>query len=163
MIVPDATKVHSMMAERQLEKKIDFSKVNVQRGQAITARQCGICHTFGPGEPDKIGPSLYGIENRNIASLSNFSYSDSLKMHQKEKWTADTLNSWLHHPLEFSPATLMAYAGLSSDQDRADVIAYLKTLSPPPVSAPDRKEKANSSDSGHSIPQNVIKNGKNTF
>lgn len=130
IIIPDSNFIHPLYAQDQQENKINLDSANVKKGQAIAAQQCGLCHTFKPHEGDKIGPTLYNIKNRPIASLSNFNYSDSLKKHKKEQWTSENLNNWLQKPMEFAPATLMAYAGLSSDQDRTDVIAYLQTLSP---------------------------------
>jgi cytochrome c len=98
------------------------------------AKKCAACHTFGQGEPNKIGPNLYGVLGRDIASLPDFSYSDALS--EKEgSWDYQTVSDFVHDPRGWAPGTKMTFAGLSKAQDRADLLAYLRTLSdnPPPL------------------------------
>ena len=69
--------------------------------------------------------------------MEGFNYSAALKGKQGP-WTYDELNEWLHKPSAYAPGTRMAFAGINSDKQRADVIAYLRTLSdnPEPLPSP---------------------------
>jgi len=102
---------------------------------AQVAKQCAICHNFQEGQGPKVGPDLYDIVGRKIASVSGFNYSAALKG-VTGTWTFDELNKWLADPRAMVPGTAMTFAGLSSEKQRADVIAYLDTLSKNPVPLP---------------------------
>jgi cytochrome c len=99
------------------------------------ARQCQACHNFQEGQGPKIGPDLYAVVGRKIAAAPGFNYSSALKS-KNGAWDFATLNTWLTKPSAFAPGTAMTFAGLSNDKQRADVIAYLDTLSPNPVPLP---------------------------
>jgi cytochrome c len=103
---------------------------------AQVAKECAVCHNFQEGQGPKVGPDLYGVVGRPIASVSGFNYSAALKGKAGGKWDFDTLNTWLTKPSAFAPGTAMTFAGLSSEKQRADVIAYLDTLSDHPVPLP---------------------------
>ena len=106
------------------------------RGQALTKKICIACHNFGEGQGNKVGPLLYGVVGRQEASAVDYTYSSALKGHAGP-WTYDELNKWLYKPSAYAPGTKMAYAGISNDQTRADVIDYLHTLSHSPVALPE--------------------------
>jgi cytochrome c len=102
------------------------------------ARVCNACHTFDKGGPNRIGPNLYDTVGEPIAEGHNgFSFSAALAGHKGEKWTVDDLNRWLAKPSNFAKGTKMTFAGLPNAKDRADVIAYLNSLSdsPKPLTA----------------------------
>ncbi len=106
---------------------------------AQTAKQCQACHNFQEGQGPKVGPDLYGVVDRPVASVSGFNYSSALKGATQKlggKWSFDALNKWLTKPSAVAPGTAMTFAGLSNEKQRADVIAYLDTLSPHPVPLP---------------------------
>lgn len=105
------------------------------RGQALTKKICIACHNFNEGGANKVGPVLYGVVGRDQASAADYTYSSALKSHHG-KWTFEELNKWLDKPSAYAPGTKMAYAGIANDQTRADVIAYLDTLSHDPVPLP---------------------------
>lgn len=102
---------------------------------AQVAKQCQACHNFQEGQGPKIGPDLYGVVGRPIASVQGFNYSAALKG-KHGTWTVDMLNTWLTKPSAFAPGTAMTFAGLSNEKQRADVIAYLNTLSAHPQPLP---------------------------
>jgi cytochrome c len=99
------------------------------------AKVCLACHTFGKGEPAKLGPNLYGIVGRMRASMSGFDYSDAMKS-KGGTWTLEDLNQFLARPQAFVPGTKMTFTGLPRPGTRADVIDYLNTLSDNPAPLP---------------------------
>jgi cytochrome c len=111
-----------------------LASASVEHGTQI-AKQCEICHNLGKGQGDKIGPDLYGVVGRPVASEAGFSYSAPLKA-KGGTWTFDALNTWLTDPRADVPGTLMTFAGLSSEKQRADVIAYLNSNSDNPLPLP---------------------------
>ncbi len=105
---------------------------------AASAKKCGACHDFSEGGPNKVGPNLYGVVNRPIASHPGFEYDDAMKNHAEEAkiWTFENLNTFIHDPKGTVPGTKMAFAGLKDDKERANVLAYLNTLSATPAPLP---------------------------
>jgi cytochrome c len=103
---------------------------------AQIVKQCEACHNFQEGQGAKVGPDLYGVVGRPIASAPGFNYTAALKAKAGGKWDFDTLNTWLTKPSAFAPGTAMTFAGLSNEKQRADVIDYLDTLSAHPVPLP---------------------------
>jgi cytochrome c len=102
---------------------------------AQVAKQCQVCHNLQEGQGPKIGPDLYGVVGRPVASVSGFHYTDALKK-KGGTWSFDALDKWLTDPRADVPGTAMTFAGLKSEKQRADVIAYLDTLSKSPVPLP---------------------------
>jgi cytochrome c len=107
------------------------------KGEA-TAKACAACHDFSKGGPNKVGPNLWDVVGRPIASVSGFAYSDALKAASSKSWTFDELNVWIMAPAADMKGTKMSFAGIKKDEDRANVIAYLASLSdsPKPFPAP---------------------------
>jgi cytochrome c len=112
-----------------------LANANVENGQTIAQRQCAACHTFNQGGRNGVGPNLYGIMGAPHGHAEGFSYSAALKG-KPGPWTYEEMNAWLAKPSTYAPGTRMAYAGLANTQQRADLIAYLRTLSPNPIPLP---------------------------
>lgn len=87
---------------------------------------CSLCHSPDKGV-NKLGPSLFGVYGRKSASLSDFSYSDSVKS-LNVTWDDATLDKWLTNPRDMASGTKMIFPGVSDAKQRQDIIAYLKTL-----------------------------------
>jgi cytochrome c len=111
-----------------------LASASAERG-ANVAKQCQACHNFQEGAGAKIGPDLYNVVDRQVASVSGFNYSASLKS-KGGKWDFEALNKWLTKPSAYAPGTAMTFAGISNEKQRADVIAYLDSLSTNPVPLP---------------------------
>ena len=112
---------------------------DVKKG-AAAARKCMACHNLQKGQGNKVGPDLYGvIDTPIIRPETGFSYSQAFQDKGKNgfTWTYDNLNQFLTNPREFIPGTKMTFAGINKEQERADVVAYLRTLAdtPPPFPA----------------------------
>ncbi|WP_310496695.1 cytochrome c family protein [Sandarakinorhabdus sp.] len=94
------------------------------KGEKVFA-QCKACHVAEPGV-NRVGPSLHGVVGRTAGTVAGFKYSIANKS-SGVTWAPDVLFTYLEAPQKFMPGTRMAFAGLKKPQDRADVIAYLKT------------------------------------
>ncbi|MGV1838444.1 cytochrome c family protein [Agrobacterium rhizogenes] len=103
-------------------------------------KKCQACHSGEKGGPNKVGPDLWGIVDRPVAEHEGFAYSAAIKGFSKdgaEKWTYDHLYHFVAAPKKFISGTAMGFAGLPKEKDRADLIAYLRTLADTPVPLPD--------------------------
>ncbi|GAB4361608.1 MAG: cytochrome c family protein [Kiloniellaceae bacterium] len=92
--------------------------------------KCKACHAVGDNAKNKIGPMLNGIVGATIASVEGFKYSDAFQAKQAEGmvWDEETLAAYLAKPKDFIPGNKMSFAGLRKEDEREDVIAYLKTF-----------------------------------
>jgi cytochrome c len=111
-----------------------LASASVDHGAQL-AKQCQICHNLQEGQGPKVGPDLYAVVGRPVASVANFHYTDALKK-LGGTWTFDALNKWLTDPRADAPGTAMTFAGLPNEKQRADIIAYLNTLSKSPQPLP---------------------------
>lgn len=105
---------------------------NVQHGEALFKQQCFTCHTIDKGGVNKVGPNQWDIVGRKKASHEGFSYSSALQAKGGE-WTYEDINHMIFKPQSFVRGTKMAFAGLPKEQDRADIIAYLRTMHDEPL------------------------------
>ena len=112
-----------------------LAKADKDRGQNAS-KACAACHDFTKGGPNKVGPNLWDVMGRNMAAAADFSYSDALKAMSAKPWTYEELDAWLKSPKTTVAGTKMAFAGIAKDQNRADVIAYLASLSDAPKPFP---------------------------
>ncbi len=111
-----------------------LAKADAKKG-AQNAKICATCHNFDKGAGPKIGPPLFGVVGRPIASIAGFAYSDSLKAVGGD-WTYEALNKMITNPKSEASGTKMAYPGEADAHKRADILAYLQTLSDSPVPFP---------------------------
>jgi cytochrome c len=125
-------------AEVPIEQML--ASASAQQGQS-DAKVCLTCHNFGKGQGDKVGPDLYGVVGRPVASESGFNYSSALKG-MGGTWTFDALNKWLLNPRNDVPGTLMTFGGVPSEKQRAEIIDYLNSNSDSPLPLPQAAQAA---------------------
>ena len=106
-----------------------LASANPQNGEALAKRLCASCHSFNQGGKNAVGPNLYGVIGAAHGHAEGFNYSASIKG-KAGPWNYEEMNAWLAKPATYAPGTRMAFAGISNAQQRADVIAYLKSISP---------------------------------
>jgi len=111
-----------------------LASADVGKGESA-AKKCAACHTFGKGEPNRVGPNLYGVVGRPKGTEGGFAYSDAMKK-KGGNWSFEDLNEFLHAPSKFVPGTKMSFAGLPRGNERADVIAFLNSKSDSPQPLP---------------------------
>ena len=104
------------------------------RGEA-SAKKCIACHTFGKGEPNRVGPNLWGIVGRAKASVPGFNYSAAMKA-KGGNWTIDDLNAYLLNPKAMVPGTNMTFAGIPRATERADLLTYINAKADNPAPLP---------------------------
>ncbi len=113
-----------------------LAAAEVKAGQAATAKLgCVACHTFTEGGKAGLGPNLYGVVGAAHGHMEGYGYSAALKG-KEGAWTFDELNKWLTKPAAYAPGTKMTFAGVANAEQRANVIAYLNTLSASPLPIP---------------------------
>jgi cytochrome c len=113
-----------------------LAAADIAKGQAFVAQQCAACHTLAQGGAAGVGPNLYGVLGGPMFAGAGFNYSDAVKAKAKGNWDYDKMGTWLADPASFAPGTAMSYTGIKSTQTRADVVAYLRTLSASPLPLP---------------------------
>jgi cytochrome c len=101
-------------------------------------KKCTGCHSFEKGGANKQGPALWDIVERDKAAAAGFPYSEGALAQKGDKWTYENLHKFVENPKAYMPGTKMAFGGIKNQQKRADLLAYLATLSdaPKPFPAP---------------------------
>jgi len=127
-------------AEEPIEKLL--ANATPERGEN-SAKKCQACHTFNKGEPNRVGPNLYGVVGRDRAAVQGFNYSAAMKG-KSGKWTIEELNAFLTNPRGYIPGTSMSFGGLPRGSERADIITFLNTKSDSPAPLPKAAEAPSS-------------------
>jgi cytochrome c len=123
-----------------------LASADVAAGKA-TSTKCEQCHDLSKGGPNKIGPHLYGVVDRPRASVADFAYSGAMKG-KGGNWTYDELFKFLKAPGAYINGTKMSFAGLRSEKDRINLIAYLRSNADTPAAIPAPAPKAAAAPAG---------------
>jgi cytochrome c len=118
-----------------------LAAASADAGKTIAQRQCASCHSFDKGGRNAVGPNLWNVIASAKGRVDGFRYSPAIQAAAKQpgddaKWTYENVNGFLANPKGYMNGTLMAFAGLRSAQDRANVIAYLRGQSDSPAPLP---------------------------
>ena len=124
-------------ASAEASKPVEFylATADAAKGEQVF-KKCTACHNADKGGANALGPNLYGVLGEAIGKGANgYAFSDALAG-KGGNWDWDQLGAWLHSPKTFAPGTKMTFAGLSSPEDRANVIAFLNSKSDAPKPLP---------------------------
>lgn len=117
-----------------------IATADVAKGESLH-KQCAACHDFTKGGANRVGPNLWGVVGRKHGSHEGFAYSDDMKAHPGN-WTYSDLNHFLWKPKSFIAGTKMNFIGIKKPEDRAAIIAWLRTQSDSPAALPSEGEIA---------------------
>tara|TARA_B100000575_G_scaffold280793_1_gene270722 strand:- start:320 stop:859 length:540 start_codon:yes stop_codon:yes gene_type:complete len=135
-ILEDTTKLNSTI--EKVVEKIDIGALlaqgDINHGEKVF-KKCAACHLVNKGGENKIGPALYGVIGRKVASKEDYKYSKAMASYDKD-WTFEEMNGYLKKPQSYIKGTKMAFAGLRKEKDRASVILYLNKNSDNPLPLP---------------------------
>jgi len=95
--------------------------------------KCKSCHTVNKDGKNGIGPNLWNVVNAKKGARDGFKYSKAIIAMAGTAWTYENLNAFLLKPRDYAKGTKMTFAGLRKDSDRANIIAYLRTLADTPA------------------------------
>jgi cytochrome c len=113
-----------------------MGEVDAKAGQA-EARKCQACHALEEGGGNRVGPPLWGVVNRPVASSEGYSYSEALTAFgQGKEWDFELLDAFVQAPQKLVPGTKMAFPGIRNERDRAELLVYLNSLSDQPAPLP---------------------------
>jgi cytochrome c len=112
-------------SEEEVDVDALVAAADPAKGESVF-RKCAACHKVDGN--NAVGPHLDGVVGRDIASVEGFGYSDALTS-LDGAWDADQIFHFVADPKGYAPGTAMAFAGLKKEDDRANLIAYLETIS----------------------------------
>lgn len=116
-----------------------LASADAAKGEKI-AKACAACHTFNKGGPAGVGPNLYGVVGGPKDHMPGFAYSGALLEVGGTTWSYAELNKFLWKPKAYAKDTKMSYAGLKKPEDRAALIAWLRTQADAPKALPSAGE-----------------------
>tara|TARA_B100000575_G_C23095208_1_gene631645 strand:+ start:1084 stop:1623 length:540 start_codon:yes stop_codon:yes gene_type:complete len=135
--IPEDSSKLSSKVEKVVEK-VDIEALlalgDISHGEKVF-KKCAACHLVNKGGANKIGPALYGVLGRKVASKKDYKYSKAMASYDKD-WTFEEMNGYLKKPQSYIKGTKMAFAGLRKEKDRASVILYLNKNSDNPLPLP---------------------------
>ena len=126
------------VAKTTVETSVDISAIlalgDVDHGKKVF-KKCSACHSIKEGGKNNIGPKLWSVMFRPVASINDYKYSNALAEYKKE-WTWEEMNGFLLKPSSWIKGNKMGFAGLKKDKDRASVMLYLNQNSSEPKELP---------------------------
>lgn len=128
--------------EEEEEGPVDFglllASADVSAGERV-ARRCASCHTFEQGGRNGTGPNLWGVMGADVASTEGFTYSTAMNEYAEggTEWMYQNMYDYLENPRQYVPGTAMSFAGLRDQEDRINIIAYMRSLDSDPIPLPE--------------------------
>lgn len=122
-----------------------LADASVSDGERVFARQCASCHSIEEGGRHGTGPNLWNVVMLDKAHHDDFGYSSALA-EMEGVWTYANLNEFLYKPAGYVRGTRMTFRGLNRVEDRANVVAYLRTFAPEPAPLPEVTAEAEPTD-----------------
>ena len=124
--IPDIIDIHAIM-----------SAADAKAGELVF-KKCAVCHTTEKGGKDKVGPNLWNIVGRPVAERDGYAYSKAMLEQGKKGviWNYEELYRYIFSPKKRVPGTKMAFAGIKKDEDRINLIAYLRAFADNPLKLP---------------------------
>lgn len=130
-----------VVEEEEEEGPVDFgvllANANVSAGERV-ARRCASCHTFEEGGGNGTGPYMWDVMGRAVAAVDGFGYSSAMVDYAEggRVWGFQNMYDYLENPRRYVEGTAMSFAGLRNQEDRINILAYMRTLSNDPIGLP---------------------------
>jgi cytochrome c len=112
-----------------------IATADIERGKAV-AKACAACHAFEKGGPNGVGPGMWGVVGNKKQVHEGYTYSGTMDDNGEPDWTYESLNKFLWKPKAYAPGTKMNFIGVKKPEDRAALIAYLRTMDDAPEPLP---------------------------
>ena len=129
--IKPVTETIEVIEKPKLSFEEELVLASVESGLKLS-KKCTACHSLKSGGPNGVGPTLWNIVNAPKANIDDYSYSSAL-LSIGGSWTVQDLNMWLKSPKKYAPGNKMSFAGLRKIKDRADLIAFLNSISDEPI------------------------------
>ena len=129
--IKPVTETIEIIEKPKLSFEEELALASIETGQKLS-KKCTACHSLKSGGPNGVGPTLWNIVNAPKANIDDYSYSSAL-LSIGGSWTVQDLNMWLKSPKKYAPGNKMSFAGLRKIKDRADLIAFLNSISDDPI------------------------------
>ncbi len=112
-----------------------IATADIARGQKLS-KACAACHSFDNGGANGVGPNLWNVIGAKKQAHAGYQYSGVLNANGVEDWNYDALNKFLWKPKKYAKGTKMGYVGMKKPEDRAAIIAWMRTKAPSPIALP---------------------------
>jgi len=118
-----------------------IAEADIAKGEQLS-RACAACHTFVKDGPNRVGPNMWDVVGNIKAHIDGFAYSDIFNEwhEQGDVWDYEAMNAFLWKPKVYAPGTKMSYIGMKKPEDRAAMIAWLRTLADEPIALPTKEQ-----------------------
>jgi len=141
---------------------VDFglllASADVSAGERV-ARRCASCHTFDDSRENRTGPYMWDVMGRTVAAVDGFGYSGAMEDYADGgavAWGFQNMYDYLESPRNYVPGTAMSFAGLRDQDDRINILAYMRTLSDSPIDLPAPLAAAGASEEAQDVVDEVV-------
>lgn len=98
----------------------------IDNGEKQFARKCSVCHSLTSSSKRRAGPTLYGVFGRKVGAVVGYPYSEDL-LEMDLVWSESTIDLLFRDgPDVVTPGSKMPIQRINAEQDRTDLINYLK-------------------------------------